>query len=93
MSVTGVEDERIGVAYTSAWDEGEVETVARLDPSTGAVTDIDAVEVPEDGLGSLLREYVTLPDGTELDVREVDGRHAVADPDALAAALVGSPRP
>ena len=53
--------------YTSIWDNGsEVITHCFYDPKTGEVTpEVSKGRIPE---GSLVREYITLADGDELDV-------------------------
>ncbi len=73
----------IDVTFTSVWDGGhEVETDARLDATSGRLLSIDAVDVGDE-VTTLDRQYVTLPDGRDLDVIEDDAGHGVADPSEI----------
>jgi hypothetical protein len=57
----------IEVIYTSVWDGGiEVCSTAEYNPETREVTCIETVD-PEFEVDILEREYITLPDGTEMD--------------------------
>lgn len=57
--------------YVSEWDGGfQVRSVCQYDPDKKVVTDIEDGELDDltlEGLDSLDREFVELPDGTELD--------------------------
>lgn len=55
--------------YVSVWDGGtEVATSCNFDPQTKNITDVEMVD--GDGLDALEREFVRLPDGTEIDVED-----------------------
>ena len=57
--------------YTSVWDGNEeIETVADYDPATGKVFNIESVEAPN--VDILEREYISILNGTELDVLDFD---------------------
>lgn len=52
--------------FVSLWDgETEVRASCEYNPETHIVTDIESVEIH--GLDILEREYIELPDGTEVD--------------------------
>jgi hypothetical protein len=54
--------------FTSEWDSGEtIISDAEIDLSTGEIFTKGTQEIPE---GSLIVEYVTLPDGSILNVCE-----------------------
>jgi hypothetical protein len=81
-------DEKIiDVTFTSVWDFSDrVVTRAKYNPSTGRVFDIETVDDPTVE-GTCTREFITLPDGTELDVEydpsdEYDGPYVVMRDDA-----------
>jgi len=55
--------------YVSVWDGGtEISTKCNFDPQTKNVTDVESADV--DGLDSLDREYIILPDGTEIERKD-----------------------
>lgn len=55
--------------YISVWDGGvEISTSCEFDPETKNITDIKSADV--NGLEVLEREYIVLPDGTEIDVED-----------------------
>jgi hypothetical protein len=64
---------KINATFVSVWDNGSrtIESLCKFDPNTRKVTDIEMVEDEIEDLDVLDREYVELPDGTELDV-EID---------------------
>lgn len=76
----------IPVQFTSSWNEGEVETAAKLDLHTGEVFDI---ELSDDGgeYQGLKSEYVTVGDGKINAVVEVgsDDVYRIATGNELAA--------
>jgi hypothetical protein len=52
--------------YISVWDGGiEIATSCNFDPETKNITDVEMVD--GDGLDILEREFVRLPDGTEIN--------------------------
>ena len=56
------------VTFTSLWNSGtEINTTAEFDPETGEVTPDTSDSLPGDD-DILDREYITLPDGEELEV-------------------------
>ena len=67
------------VTYVSEWDGGtKICTKAEYDPQTKNVTNIESSDA--DGLDVLEREYIELPDGTEIDRTDflVEGEPAEA---------------
>jgi hypothetical protein len=55
------------VSFTSVWDDGsEITTPGTYDPETGEVTGEVSKSLPPKG--TLIREFITLPDGDEKDV-------------------------
>jgi len=61
--------------YVSVWDDGiEVKTSCQFNTETKEVTDIEQVDVT--GLDILDREYVLLPDGTEVEDFIAEGNEA-----------------
>lgn len=57
--------------YVSVWDGGvEVRTSCQYNPKTRIVSDIESSDV--EGLDNLEREYIELPDGTEIEVMDFD---------------------
>jgi len=64
---------KIKATFVSSWDFGtNIESPCLYDPQTNEVSDIESVDVDSMDLTTLDREYIVLPDGTELDV-EQDG--------------------
>jgi hypothetical protein len=64
---------KVPATYVSSWDGGtEIESSCMFDTETNEVTDIESVDVDHMDLNVCEREYIVLPDGTELDV-EQDG--------------------
>jgi hypothetical protein len=56
----------IKATYVSVWDGGiEISTECFYNPDTNDVTDIESSDV--DGVEFLEREYIILPDGTEIE--------------------------
>lgn len=57
--------------YTSVWDGGiEITTACQYNPDTKVVDDIEDSGVDGDSVDIMEDEYVTLPDGKELRVRD-----------------------
>lgn len=57
----------IRVTYVSVWDGGQtIRTPGEYDPETGKAYSLDTVDAPE--VESLDREYIELPDESELEV-------------------------
>jgi hypothetical protein len=55
--------------YVSVWDGCiEITTSCNFNPETKNITDIEMVD--GDGLDILEREFIRLPDGTEIDVED-----------------------
>jgi hypothetical protein len=62
-----VDQDSIRVSFTSEWDTGFIVTTpAMYNPKTGRVFDIEPTCANVDG--ALVREYITLPDGEEIEV-------------------------
>ena len=58
---------KIQGTYVSVWDdEISVKTSCTYDTETKEVTDITCIEV--EGVDVLIREYIELPDGTQLEI-------------------------
>jgi hypothetical protein len=79
------------VIFVSSWEEGEVRTLARLDPNTGEVHDIEASELGDD-YQHLIKEYVETLDGAKWApvIRQESGEdYRLASAEALAVFLNG----
>lgn len=74
------------VVFVSSWQEGEVRTLARLNPKTGEIHDIEVSEVGED-YEHLIEEYIESLDGTswaQVVRNESDGEYQLARKASLA---------
>jgi len=64
------------VDFTSVWDDCDtVTTKAKYNPATGIVYDIEISGANVEGICT--REYITLPNGTELNVEYRNGSYVV----------------
>ncbi len=64
----------IKAAYVSVWDGGtEVRTACNYNPETKDVTNIGQADVEGLDLAVLDREYVELPDGTDVEDYTIEG--------------------
>lgn len=64
---------KINATFVSVWDNGtEIESSCLFDSDTREVTNIEQIEDNIEDLNMLEREYIELPDGSQLDV-EQDG--------------------